>query len=183
MSTSRNRRARSRSGARRHGQPLPPLRSRREVVTAVLGAVAVVAGTILMVWLLRPGTAGVPGTGGLASRQPRATWLVVLTIGALVALTWWTLRRQRDWRGKVIVLLFGGWVLVLVAAAVAGALWPGGLLRHTPETPAPLDLAELEDLPSTTLPGATSAPGEVTPSTAAGTAATTTPTTSTTGST
>lgn len=180
MSTSRSRRTRGRSGPRRHGQPLPPLHSRREVVTAVLGAVAVVAGTILLVWLLRPGTTGVPGTGGLASRQPRATWLVVLTVLALVVLTWWTVRRQRRWREKVVVLMVGGWVLVLAAAAVAGVLWPGGLLRHTPEAPEPLDLSGIEDLVTTTLPGATTAPAEVPPTTGAGTAGTTTP--STTGS-
>ena len=48
-----------------------------------------------MIWLLRPGPPGVEGTGGLASRQPRAAWLVALTLVALVGFVWWAVRRQR----------------------------------------------------------------------------------------
>ena len=64
-------------------RPVHRHRSRREVVTAVGGALAVVVlDTCSMIWLLRPGPPGVEGTGGLASRQPRAAWLVALTLAA-----------------------------------------------------------------------------------------------------
>jgi hypothetical protein len=121
-------------------------RSRRELVTAIGAAAAVVLGTALLIWLLRPGTPGVEGTGGLASRQPRAAWLVGLTLVAVIAFTWWAIRRQRDWRGRIVIVLLVGWVILLLAAVLAGILWPGGLLRHT--TPAP----DLGDVTNTTLP-------------------------------
>ncbi len=120
--------SRTRRPAHRH-------RSRREVMTAVGGAAAVVLGTALMVWLLRPGTAGAEGTGGLASRQPRAAWLVGLTLIALIIFVWWAWRRERDWRGRGVLILLGGGVVLLLAAVLAGILWPGGLLRHTEAIP------------------------------------------------
>jgi hypothetical protein len=57
-------------------------RSRRELFTAIGGAVGVVVVTAIMVWLLRPGPSGTQGTGGLGNPQPRATWLVVHTVVA-----------------------------------------------------------------------------------------------------
>jgi hypothetical protein len=139
-------------------RPVHKVRSRREVLTAVGGAAAVVLGTALMVWLLRPGTAGVEGTGGLASRQPRAAWLVGLTLVATLAFGWYVLRNQRRWQGKVIVILAVGGFAILLLAVLAGILWPGGLLRHTepvpeldPETCPPTTLPP--ELTSTTLPG------------------------------
>lgn len=110
-------------------------RSRREITIAVAGAVGVVLGTLLMIWLLRPGPTGTEGTGGLMSRQPRAAWLVALTLAGLVAFTWWALRRQRRWQGKAVIVLASGWVILLLAAVLAGILWPGGLLRHTEPVP------------------------------------------------
>jgi hypothetical protein len=132
-------------------------------MTAILGAAAVVLGTALIVWMLRPGTSGVEGTGGLASRQPRAAWLVGLTLLALVAFTWWALRRQRSWRGRFVVVLLTGWAILLLGAVLAGILWPGGLLRHTQAPP------DLGGLTNTTLPAElqstapTSAPVATTP--------------------
>src|SRR5262245_22542506 len=120
--------------ATRRKQPVPKMRERREVMIAVGGAVAIVAGTILLIWLMRPGAAGTEGTGGILNRQPRASWLVGVTLVAAIAFLWWALSKQRDWRGKFIILFLGGWVLLGLAALLAGILWPGGLLRHT--TPA-----------------------------------------------
>jgi hypothetical protein len=137
----------TRASARK--QPVHKLRSRREVWTAVAGAAAVVILTGILLWLMRPGAPGTEGTGGLANRQPRATWLIVLTVFALAYWTYWVLKRQRRWREKVIVLLVGGWTFLATASIIAGFFWPGGLLRH-PEPP--LDISDFEDLTGTTLP-------------------------------
>jgi hypothetical protein len=142
----------------------PRRHTRRELLTAIGGAVAVVLVTALLIWLMRPGTSGVEGTGGLASRQPRAAWLVALTLGAVVAFTWWALRRQESWRGRLIIVLVVGWVIIGLAAALAGILWPGGLLRHTEPVPDVGDLtpttlpAELQ----TSIPEQSTAPGQTT---------------------
>jgi len=149
-------------------RPVHRHRSRREVITAVGGAAAVVLGTALMVWLLRPGTPGAEGTGGLASRQPRAAWLVGLTLIAFVLFLWWALRRERDWRGRGVIILIGGGVVLLLAAVLAGILWPGGLLRHTeatPSAPPPAASETSSTAPTTPTTGAT--PTTATPTTAA----------------
>ena len=77
-------------------------------MTAIGGSVAVVLATALMVWLLRPGTPGVEGTGGLVSRQPRATWLVALTLAAAVGFAWYVWKNQRRWRSRWPVILATG---------------------------------------------------------------------------
>ena len=46
-------------------RPVHRHRSRRELFTAIGGAIGVVVGTAIMVWLLRPGPSGTQGTGGL----------------------------------------------------------------------------------------------------------------------
>ena len=50
--------------------------------------------TALLVWLLRPGPAGVPATGGSMNRQPRSSWLVGVAIGVAGLATWWILVRS-----------------------------------------------------------------------------------------
>jgi hypothetical protein len=147
----------------RRKQAVPKVRERRELLIAVGGAAAVVLGTALLVWLMRPGASGTQGTGGIMNRQPRAAWLVGLTLGAAIAFLWWALSRRREWRDKFIILFLGGWVVLGLAAVFAGVLWPGGLLRHI--TPPP-DLSDIENLTPTTLapetettiPGQTTAP-------------------------
>jgi hypothetical protein len=140
------------SPTRTRRKAAPRRHTRREVLTAVGGALAVVLATILLIWLLRPGTSGVEGTGGIAARQPRAAWLVGLTFVALVLFTWWALRRHESWRGRFVILLVAGWVILGLGAVVAGILWPGGLLRHTEPVP------QITDVPTTLPPEPTTVP-------------------------
>jgi hypothetical protein len=132
-----------------------PARPRSEVVAAVVVAAAIVFGTILLIWLLRPGTPGVPGGGGLLTRQPRMTILVVATAIALAAVVYRVLRHHRrtarlSERGA---LLLGSGV-VLVLAVVGGILWPDGVIRHWPKRPTLADTP-----PTATAPvSATTAP-------------------------
>jgi hypothetical protein len=142
-------------------RPVHRRRTRRELGQAIGGAVAVVLGTALIVWLLRPGTAGVEGTGGLASRQPRASWLVALTLAAGIAFCWYVWRHPRRWHGRFVAVLTGGCFAILLIAVVAGIVWPGGLLRH----PEPVPTVDTGELPPTSLPpelSPTTVPGETT---------------------
>jgi hypothetical protein len=143
---------------------LPHKRDRADILRAVGVAAGIVLVTALLVWLLRPGPPGVPATGGLMNRQPRASWLVGLAIGVAGVATWWILtrssRRTRA-RAKVVVPIALG--AVLVAAVVAGFLWPGGLLRHD-VAPAP----EPTTTP-TSGPPSSAAPTTIAPSASAST--------------
>jgi hypothetical protein len=118
----------------RSRKPTVRARPRAEVITAVAAAVVIVAATVLLIWLMRPGQPGVPGGGGLLSRQSRATLLGVLTAAALTIGIWWVLngrRRPRRVQPRIAVAVTAA---VLVAGAVAAAvLWPGGLIRHWPK--------------------------------------------------
>jgi hypothetical protein len=144
------------------------------VLTAVGGASAVVLGTALLIWLLRPGDPAVPGTGGLAHRQPRATWLVVLAAAALLVGVVLVLRSRR-WRARVRAAIPAVIVFVLLLAIVAGFLWPGGLLRQyqSIEAPPEFDIPTAPAGPDSTLPGAATTPGQT--SAPAGTTIPTTP--------
>jgi hypothetical protein len=150
------------SPTRTRRQAVPRHRDRRDVATAIGGATAVVLVTIFMIWLLRPGAPDAPGTGGLASRQPRAAWLVGLTLVAMIGFTWWAVRRQRAWRGRIVIVLLAGWVLLGLGAVLAGFVWPGGLLRHTEAAPSLTPPATTTPEVPTTGPGDTTAPGATT---------------------
>src|SRR2546430_17390618 len=76
-------------------QQFVPSRPRSEVITAVAVGAGIVIGTALLIWLMRPGKVGVPGGGGLLSRQPRMTLLVLLSVAALGAVVYWVRRRRR----------------------------------------------------------------------------------------
>jgi hypothetical protein len=149
-------------------------RTRSELVTAVGAGVAIVAGTALMIWLLRP--------GGLADRQPRASWLVALALIAALSVVYTVLRRDKRRETSRPVVLAIALGAVAVIAIVAGIVWPGGLLRHTPKaitvpTPtSPTASTPTQTTPTpTTLGGAsTSTPG-ATPTTKAATATTAPP--------
>ncbi len=161
--------------ARGRRKPVPHTHSRREIATAVAGSAAVVLVTALLIWLLRPGSALTPGSGGLAHRQPRMSWLVVLTIIAIIVLVAYV-RNARRWRERLVVVTAGGLFVILVADVAATALWPGGLLRHYTSTVPPTNIT----IPTTTTTKAnttTTKPGTTAPSTAT----TTIPTTTSTG--
>jgi hypothetical protein len=139
-------------------------------MTAVGAAVAIVAGTGLMIWLLRP--------GGLADRQPRSSWLVGIVLIAGAVLCFQVLRPKSPVKKlSHQVALGGGFGVIAVGALLAGFLWPGGIIRHTPSFPSfptvptanPLTSTSAQvPLPSSTaIPGTTLAPGATTAPTAA----------------
>lgn len=147
-------------------------RTRSELLVAIGAGVVIVAGTGLMIWLLRP--------GGMADRQPRSSWLVALAVIAAWIAAWAIYRRdnKREMnRPRALAIALVG---VVVAAVGAGFFWPGGLLRHTPK-PIAVPTTPTEPLtspPTTTSSGAsTSTPA--TPTTQPGTATTNAPTATT----
>ena len=156
-------------------QPLPKGRNRAEIVKAVLVSAGIVGATALLVWLLRPGPAGVPATGGVMNRQPRASWLIVGALAAGGLASWWVLRRGNRSKRRTRTTLTVAFAGILVAAIVLGFVWPGGLLRHTtPEAVPPSTTPSTSPTtPTTHLPatgatgtsGATGATGHTTGST------------------
>jgi hypothetical protein len=100
------------------------------VYIAIAVAVGIVIGTALLIWLMRPGATGTTGTGGLFTRQPRLTLLVVVTLLAIGGVIWYVLSRHKRWR-------FGEWgtiaiasAVVVVIAVIVGIIWPGGIVKH-----------------------------------------------------
>jgi hypothetical protein len=163
------------SPARGRKKVIPKRRDRREIVVAVLSATAVVVVTVFAIWALRPGPSSRfdGGGGGIFNRQPRASWLVILTIVALAIVLGTAQRGDARWRARRKALLGAGIPAVFVLAVVAGFFWPDGLLRKYRSLP---DFNQAV-LNATTLPITPTAPGETTaPPTAPG-ETTTTPTT------
>jgi len=111
------------------------VRPRSEVVVAVAVAVGIVLATVFLVWALRPGTAGVPGTGGIMSRQPRVSVLIVAAVVVLAIGLWWVFRRRglRRFSRRVAALIVIG--VVLVASILVAIFWPGGIVRDYPSAP------------------------------------------------
>jgi hypothetical protein len=180
------------SPARSKRQPVPHRRSRADVVRAVAVGAGIVLATSILIWLLRPGPAGIPGTGGLMNRQPRSSWLVGTAIGVAALGIWWILRGSRRAKGheKLLIPITVG--VVLLVAVIAGILWPGGLLRHdvapapepttTTTTTKPGSSTTAPAGSSTSTPSSTSPSGSSTvpataPTTVPSTVATTVPTT------
>jgi len=152
----------ARSSRRR---PLPHRRNRADILKAAGVAAAIVLGTALLIWMLRPGPAGIPATGGVMNRQPRASWLIVgaLLVGGFVA--WFVLRRgSRVARRRVRAILTISFVVLIICTFGVGLLWPGGLLRHdvapaaVTETTTPTSTPTTPSTP-TTKPNATGASG------------------------
>ncbi|HET9730087.1 MAG TPA: hypothetical protein VFR41_11730 [Acidimicrobiia bacterium] len=143
-----------------HGRP------RSEVITAVAVAAGITLGTALIVWLMRPGPAGGLGGGGLVNRQPRATWLILLSIAVGAGLVWWVLygrRRPRrlSRRAGVASVL----TVTVVGAVLGGIFWPGGLVHHWPKAFKPPAAPPTNSTTPTTTP--TTKPGNKTTSTTA----------------
>ena len=138
-------------------KPVAHLRSRSEVVVAVLVGVGIVLATVFLIWAMRPGSANQVGTGGIMSRQPRVSLFIVLAALAMFGAIMWVLRGRRrpkkmNRRTAVIAT-----VIVVGAAIVVGAIfYPGGLVRHWPAQPKVTPNTE----PTSTVPvGTTARPG------------------------
>jgi len=117
------------SPPRSRGQYVP-VRPRSEVYVAVAAAAGIILGTLLLIWLMRPGQPGVAGTGGLFTRQPRMTWLVVVTLIAIGGVFWYVLSRKKRRRfGDWGTIAIASGVVVVIAVLIA-VFWPGGILRH-----------------------------------------------------
>jgi hypothetical protein len=144
------------------------VRDRSEIVKAVVISGAIAVGTLLVIWMMRPPTPGDPGSGGIMSRQPRASLLIILTLAVGAFVIWWIHRdpHRRRFTGRQLIAF--SIVIMLILASVAAVLWPGGLIRHyDSQKPPPVDVPT----PSTTAQGGTTAP------TSPGTTSATTPTT------
>src|SRR5262245_28622329 len=81
MSPSRSRSRHTGAASRRQPQKLQRYQ-RADIVKAVLVSAGIVIVTAILVWALRPGPAGIPATGGIMNRQPRASWLIFAAIAA-----------------------------------------------------------------------------------------------------
>jgi hypothetical protein len=110
---------------------------------------SIVIGTALLVWLMRPGTVGVPGGGGLLNRQPRMTILVLLAAAVIGGIVLYVVRRRHaprfGTRGSIAI----GSAVTIVVAIGAGIFWPGGVIRHWPPQ------FKLPDVTPTSVPSST----------------------------
>lgn len=133
-------------------RPPTRARSRREIVTAVVVCAAIVGGTLLLIWLLRPSDPSVTGSGGLMTRQPRMSLLVFGALIIGIGVLWWINRRRHHWRGRITARSATAFaiVIMLVLAGLAGFFWPGGVIHHWPPQPKPVTV------PSTTATSASS---------------------------
>ncbi|HEV7524994.1 MAG TPA: hypothetical protein VGP92_08515 [Acidimicrobiia bacterium] len=137
-------------------------RPRAEVFAAVAVGTGIVVATALLIWLIRPGSPGVPGEGGLLSRQPRVTILLVLSAIALASFVSFILRRRHPPRIGTRGALAVGTAGVVVLAVAAGIFWPDGVVRHWPKRPKLITPASSVpvSVPSTTkVPTPTTKPG------------------------
>jgi hypothetical protein len=133
------------------------VRDRREIVTAVVVSGAIALGTLLLIWMMRPATPGDPGSGGIMTRQPRVSLLIILTLGVGAFVIWWISRDRHRRRFSARQLIAFSIVVMLVLASVAAVTWPGGLIRHYPSQ-QPIDIPVPSSGSSTTTPGQTTAP-------------------------
>jgi hypothetical protein len=159
-------------------KPVVNTRPRSELAVAIIIGVSIVLGVVLLIWLMRPGTPGGVGGGGLFNRQPRISWL---TFGALAVggyLTWWVLRGNRRPARRVspVLRVIAVWILVIFVYSILALIWPHGIIKHYPSEPK-LNPTSTQ----TTSPVTITAPSTVeTPSTTPSKTATTTKATPTT---
>jgi hypothetical protein len=137
-------------------QQFVPSRPRAEVFTAVAVGAAIVLGTALLVWLIRPGTPGVPGGGGLLSRQPRMTILVLLIAALVGGVVAYVRSRRRPTRLGARGSIAVGSAVVVVLGVAGGIFWPGGVVRHWPKRPKVTTPVTNPPTASTTPPTVTS---------------------------
>jgi magnesium-transporting ATPase (P-type) len=131
-------------------KPVTRVRERSEVVVAVAVAVGIVLVTAFLIWALRPATPGVPGTGGIMTRQSRFWLWLVLSVGVMAWAIWWVRngnRRPRKLNATTSILL--AVIVVGVLALLAAIFWPSGLIKHTPSAP------KVDTTPPATLPPTT----------------------------
>src|SRR5690349_18975783 len=113
------------SPSTRTRKPTVRAHERSEIVTAVLVGTGIVLVVLLLIWLLRPADPSKLGSGGLFTRQPRATLWFFLGAGAIAWAVWWVRNGRRrpksldNRRGMVIVT-----VVVIIAIVLAGIFWP-----------------------------------------------------------
>ncbi len=155
--------ARQRSRREQYRQP----RSRRELVTAVAVGAGIVAGTVFMIWILRP--------GGVADRQPRASWLIGLAIAAVLTAAYAVLRPASKIRRDRRVVL-GVWVVAIAAVAVVAAMvWPDGIVRTITPPPTFATTPTTKAGATTTTKAAATTTAGGTPTTTAAATTTSTP--------
>jgi cytochrome bd-type quinol oxidase subunit 2 len=139
------------------------LRPRSEIYVAIAVAAGIVAVTVFLVWALRPATAGVPGTGGIMTRQSRFWLWLVLSVGVMALAIWWVRngkrrpRRLSAWSAILLAV-----VVVGVVSLLAAIFWPSGLIKHTPSV-AKIDTPPAS--PATSVPPATQPNATTTPTT------------------
>ena len=146
------------SPTRRQG--FQPGRPRSELYVAIAVGAGIVLGTSLLIWLMRPGSAGVPGGGGLLNRQPRMTLLVLLAAAVVGLVVSFVVRRKKPLRFGTRGSIAAGSGIAVVLAVLAGIFWPGGVIRHWPTlsnptpvtTPAPTSTPTTKPATSTTKP-------------------------------
>ncbi len=141
----------------------------------VLVSAGIVIATVLLIWLMRPGTVGVQGGGGIFNRQPRMTLLVLLTAAAVGGVVFSVLGRRHPPRVGTRGAIAIGSGAAIVLAVVAGILWPGGVIHHWPphiNLPPVADTSIPSSTPTTpntgtavTTPTTVSAPTTATPTT------------------
>lgn len=152
------------SPSRPRGQYVP-VRPRSEVYVAIAVAAGIVIGTALLIWLMRPAQAGVPGTGGLFTRQPRLTLLVIGTLLAIGGVIWYVLTHRKQRRfGEWGTIAIGSGIVVVIAVLL-GIFWPGGVVKHyasvgniVPQTPSTTPATTPATTPTTNAPPTTAAP-------------------------
>jgi hypothetical protein len=138
---------------RRRRQQYQSPRTRREIAAAVLATVVIVGGTVSLIWMLRP--------GGIADRQPKATALVGVALGAALLAVYVILRPSSRLEVDRRIALAGSISVIVAAAVIAGVVWPHGLLRHThtiPFTPTPTSPITPTTTPQPTSPTTSTIP-------------------------
>jgi hypothetical protein len=134
-------------------KPVVHARPRSEVFVAIAIGVGIVLAVVLLIWLMRPGTAGGVGGGGLFNRQPRISWLTfgALALGAYG--TYYVLRgRRRPRRVSPVLAVIAVWILVGITYSLLSIFWPHGVIKHYPSLPKLEQPSTQTTIPTITAP-------------------------------